>query len=1300
MILRRIPGVDPQGQFSELVSNTGTDAATYTDATVAAETRYTYRIKAINEHGASERSRWYHIDTPAAPEPETDPADLAPTGLAATLAGGQVVLSWNAPAEDADTVTGYEVLRAEGQGELSTLAADTGNADTTYTDATVASAGASYAYRVKAIRDGERSGASNEARVQLKPANPTGLSADAVAYNAVTLAWDEPDYDGVTGYVVMRLDFVRSDLVTLAANTGTADTDYTDETVEPDTLYFYYLMAINPGGESELSDHAVAHTPEAPDPALFAPSNLTVELVDGRVSLGWDPPAEDAGTVTGYAILRARGWDDPIVLSADTGSAATAYTDETADAPGESYAYRVKAIREGERSQASDPAVIQLPGPPPSAPAGLIATFGVGGVFLSWQAPVEDAGTVTGYEVLRTQGGGELTTLVANTGNAATTHTDATAGGASERYTYRVRAIRGGERSADSNEARVQLPPAAPRRVVSAAASDLVLLSWADPGDDSVTGYRILRRQAIADVASDFVTLAEDTGSAETSYADDTVKTGRVYVYQVLAIGPGGLSEPSRDVRVSTFAPVAPAAPLTGTRAHVTSTLVSNLGQDDKPDSDVIVGTFIEIALGFTTGPYSRGYNLRGVILDVAELPRTPEGVRVELWSATSDDPPAPQGKVATLTRATGTWKAGKNTFNAPAGTTLEAGTTYFVFLSTTSPFNVEDTASTTLDAGTAPGWSHSQYFWRAHDPVGDWASSATIIARFAVLGSFVLTPDPPGQNVSEPDGDECFNTANTQCRVAVGGSVTGDLTSGDADSFAADLLAGETYRIDLEGADTGQGTNTDLFLRVYDYDLVSSQGSQIVASDEDSGEGNNSLVTFTPDTTKTYYLEAIGTRDLITGQNAQGTYRLTVRNTRNFSISEPDGEDFGDTATATIGRVAVGGSATGNIDSDTDADWFEVHLEVGHTYQIDVEGVDTGQGTLADPGLWSLSGYFEAAPGTLANLGSTGNRDGGEGKNARIKYTVSDDLLPGTFYIWVHGQDGTEGTYRLRVREVAGSGHGRDMPLEGRLQPGGSLSGTLGVPTNYGIFSYYFAMENLEVGRYTVDFGTGGIDSIHHFLTDRERTGHVTLEDTWIIVDQAHGRRSFTFDVRPGMEGTHYALLSIRRNDTGDYTATLEKAMPHLRVGRTGVVGEVPADSDGFAVHMEFFSVDLEAGQKYRVDIEGKHSADEECEDDDGNDEVCTLDHTMLGNIQAPDGDYVGGDGNFDDSDDDVGGSVLHFYGGGDRGNTRFTFTADQDGTHFLKVGGRLMRIEGEGGTFSSGFRAGTFRLSVREVR
>ena len=515
----------------------------------------------------------------------------------------------------------------------------------------------------------------------------------------------------------------------------------------------------------------------------------------------------------------------------------------------------------------------------------------------------------------------------------------------------------------------------------SAAASDLVLLSWADPGDDSVTGYRILRRREVADVAADFATLAADTGTAETSYADDTVEKGRVYVYRVLAIGPGGVSEPSRDVRVRTTTPVAP--------------------------------------------------------------PNRPRGL--------------------------------------------------------------------------------------------------------------------PSQGTPQP----------------------------------------------------------------------------------------------------------------------------------RQSVSEPSGDDFPDDETTT-GRLEVGGSVTGTLSTGSDLDWFAVSLEAGHQYQIDLEGVDTNQGTLSDP--W-LAGIYDAGG---EGISKTTNDDiSSTNLNSRVIFTKDHD---GTFYIAVGGSNSTTGTYRLSVLGKAGSGYGRYMPLEGRLQPGGSLSGTLGVPTSSGIFSYYFAMEDLEVGRYTVDFGTGGIHSIHHFLTDRNKTGHVTLDYTWVIVDEGHGRRSFTFDVRPGMEGTHYVLLNILKDDSGDYTATLEKAMPHLSVGRTGLVGEVPADSDGFALHMEFFSVDLEARQGYQVDIKGKHSRDEECEDDGGNEEACTLDFTMLGNIQAPDGDYVGGDGNFDNSDDDVGGSVLHVYGGGDRGNTRFFFTADQDGTHFLKVGGRLMRTEDDG-VVSSGFRAGTFRLSVREV-
>ena len=80
VILRRNRETDAQGQFTELAPDTGTAATTYTDDTVAAETPYTYRIKAINEHGTSERSRWVHVETTAAPTPEGTPEQSVSEG--------------------------------------------------------------------------------------------------------------------------------------------------------------------------------------------------------------------------------------------------------------------------------------------------------------------------------------------------------------------------------------------------------------------------------------------------------------------------------------------------------------------------------------------------------------------------------------------------------------------------------------------------------------------------------------------------------------------------------------------------------------------------------------------------------------------------------------------------------------------------------------------------------------------------------------------------------------------------------------------------------------------------------------------------------------------------------------------------------------------------------------------------------------------------------------------------------------------------------------------------------------------
>ena len=270
-IFRRDRGVHDTGEFVTIEDDTGSAAASYTDDTVEPETRYVYRVKAVNQHGASTWSDFVRADTPAAP----DPADLAPSGLEVSLVENRVTLTWDAPASDAASVTGYEILRRrpnDGEAALTTLVADTGNAETGYTDDSANEPGVRYTYRVRALRDGEQSKVSNYARIDL------------------------PD-------------------------------DYAQDTPEPE---------------------------EEPSPEALAPSGLTAAVEDGGVALSWTAPAEDAGSVTGYEVLRAQGSAELATLAADTGNTDTTYTDSGVTGDLDGYRYQVKALRGGDASQGSN----------------------------------------------------------------------------------------------------------------------------------------------------------------------------------------------------------------------------------------------------------------------------------------------------------------------------------------------------------------------------------------------------------------------------------------------------------------------------------------------------------------------------------------------------------------------------------------------------------------------------------------------------------------------------------------------------------------------------------------------------------------------------------------------------------------------------------------------------------------------------------------------------------------------------------------------------------------------------------
>ena len=189
------------------------------------------------------------------------------------------------------------------------------------------------------------------------PSAPTGLGG-TVSWDRAELSWDDPGDPAVAGYQVLRRD---KDLQgvgvfsVLVDDTGSADTEFVDDTVEPERRYVYRVKARSVAGLSEWSHWFNANTPAAPAPPA-APTGLSASSTVGGVLLGWDAPVGDSGSVTGYRIVRrdvSGGESRLSQLVRDTGTASTTYLDGSA-IDGGTYVYRVRAMRGGVRSAMSD----------------------------------------------------------------------------------------------------------------------------------------------------------------------------------------------------------------------------------------------------------------------------------------------------------------------------------------------------------------------------------------------------------------------------------------------------------------------------------------------------------------------------------------------------------------------------------------------------------------------------------------------------------------------------------------------------------------------------------------------------------------------------------------------------------------------------------------------------------------------------------------------------------------------------------------------------------------------------------
>ena len=572
VILRRVRVNDTGGDFSVLVANTGSAATTYTDDEVAASTTYTYRIKAINGHGTSERSRWVHVDTPAAPEPAgNNPATGAPA-IAGTAQVGETLRVDTSGIADEDGL-GNATFSYQWLADGTAISGATANA---YTPVE-ADEGKAITVQVNFTDDAGNDETLTSASTAMvaaaeptePPAKPADLSATA-SHDQVVLTWKDPDDDSITGYVILRRIRVNDqggDFTELVADTGSAAATYTDNNVAASTTYTYRIKAINAAGTSErsrwvhvdTSADPAAEPPATPPEAPKLPTNATTYHVEGSrnwVTFRWERPE---GDVDGYRVLRIRHSrmesrhrvvkiiDDPdvtefedhdVVEGSDFGWAVQAYNGAGSSDKSEHECGRLDSVyTEGSLGLAY----------PGDAQATFVEDDGNPGVRLEWSEPTRgyhggEVSPATGYQILRwdiNHGFPDWDLLVENTGSTDTSFIDRSILPNSQ-YSYQVRAWNDwgvGERSFQANVRTTDWDvPGAPKSLTVTHVDGGIQLQWNRPNDTDGedTLYRIYRRENSGGVEP--LQLLE-AGYGDLQYVDNNVVDSVHYHYQVRVDG-------------------------------------------------------------------------------------------------------------------------------------------------------------------------------------------------------------------------------------------------------------------------------------------------------------------------------------------------------------------------------------------------------------------------------------------------------------------------------------------------------------------------------------------------------------------------------------------------------------------------------------------------------------------------------------------------------------------------------------------------------------------------------------------
>lgn len=461
--------------------------------------------------------------------PQSPVMPVAPNGLSAVGAAGQVTMSWNA----VSNATSYNLYYATTSGVTTTNGTKISNAISPYEQAGLA-AGTTYYYIVTAVNSSGESIASVQTQanttatqaVPVVPSAPNGVIATG-GTRQVTLSWNT--VSTATSYNVY---YATKSGVTTA--NGTKLVNATSPSVNYGLIdvstYYYIVTAVNSNGESAASLQVAATTLNAtPSPTAPAiPSGLYAVGGANQVTLSW-AAATGASSYNVY-------WSVTPGITISNGSKISGITSpyvKSGLSAGVTYYFIVTAANSvGESAASSQIQASTNAAPPavPTAPADINATGGASQVSLSWTA----VSSASSYNIYWSTVSGVTTTSGTriSTANSSYIQTGLAAG---TKYYYIVTAV---------NKAGESPTSALASATTNAPVSKQQTLSW-DPVAGA-TSYNLYWSTVPG------VTPANGTkisGISNTTYIKTGLAAGTTYYYVVTAAN--GTSESTASDQAS-----------------------------------------------------------------------------------------------------------------------------------------------------------------------------------------------------------------------------------------------------------------------------------------------------------------------------------------------------------------------------------------------------------------------------------------------------------------------------------------------------------------------------------------------------------------------------------------------------------------------------------------------------------------------------------------------------------------------------------------------------------------------------